>query len=108
MLKDVTYQSYWKLTEEEKDQLLSDFGVVETTAQINTDNSTVVNVKPIDSEELDFFPGEFINSYVIFNGEFYPTYLKKNDDKEYVDIPQMVLDAEKELLEEETNNDSAE
>ena len=55
-------------------------------AKYDIDKHTVVP-QPVNAEDLDFFPGEFVASFVIYEGQNYPVFLKINDPNEYVDLP---------------------
>lgn len=96
----VQYQSHWQLNVEEKRRLLSDYGVVDTTAQYDPATNTVV-AEPINADNLNFFPSNFIGSFVIYKGKYYPTYLKEHDPNEYVNL-EIVLEEEGEQ-EDESN-----
>lgn len=82
---EVGYESYWKLTEEEKERLSSDYGIVKTTATFDPVTRTLQS-NPINAEDLDFNPATYIGSYAVYKDRYYPTFLKKYDSNEYVDI----------------------
>lgn len=83
---DVEYLTYWKLTPVEKDRLKTDYGISRNKAKYDIDKHTVIP-QPVNAEDLDFFPGEFVASFVIYEGQNYPVFLKINDPNEYVDLP---------------------
>lgn len=98
MFETVDYESYWILNEEEKKRLMSDYGIVRTTAAFDPSTGTL-RTHGINADDLNFDPVNFSAAFVVYNGRYYPVYLKEHDPHEYVDL-------ELEIVEEETEQDA--
>lgn len=82
----VQYLAYWKLSNEDKERLKTDYGISKNDAVYDIDTHIVVP-KPINATDLDFFPGEFVAAFVVYEEQNYPVFLKLNDPNMYVDLP---------------------